>query len=385
VNTPQPTAPIAQDSKEFVEHLRLVHFSLLLISTALLYLTLASWNDANSLRAALEQFRATFEQLADPSAKHHKERAAATFGFALKTAAVSFNTSVPTVLTFQANVTNESDLLLSASTTPPLFAFKDQDLDQLRLAIEGATWKIRAFSGLSALDSKTWKTPIKLKGSRPTLKVSVEKDASSTASNAWALLQVYSLTYVLPTDPHIRAYYQKDEEMRGRGLLLVTNLAARVSENWFGKTFPSLEKHWPEISGNTFAEAWRLAVADRTKELRGRSLNLLGLEINAEHVGWIGPLLIFSLLIYLQIYVNHLATVKLFTCSPPYPWVGIIPMPSATIVSVLSIMIVPAAAVYLAFWHLIGSALLAIGGAAISILVACGILKGTFALSRRLA
>jgi hypothetical protein len=118
--------------------------------------------------------------------------------------------------------------------------------------------------------------------------------------------------------------------------------------------------YWDNIKFYPYERALDWAKNQRTEELRSRNPNLFGIEIKGEHIGYVGPLLTGCFLMYLfsfliQLHKAVIQDAQLLAASEGLSsWIGMMKNPPAMVITWISLIVGPVAAVMLPLWRLLG-------------------------------
>src|SRR5262249_20547656 len=100
----------------------------------------------------------------------------------------------------------------------------------------------------------------------------------------------------------------------------------------------------------------------RTKGLESFKQSFLGVEIKAAHIGTVGPIIIFLILLYLFAYLSHLSalvpekapstreSVDFYS-----PWLGATKSPAGLTGTAVTVAVIPCLTILLSLWRLRGS------------------------------
>lgn len=135
----------------------------------------------------------------------------------------------------------------------------------------------------------------------------------------------------------------------------------KLHEFWFESKFPQLSQNWLSIKDEKIESAVENA---KLKRLLGvpnqKFVSLLNFEVRGRDLGTLGPILIFTILFYMLSYVSHMAsrpfwslpkTTESSTDSEDWrrsfiaPWIGVVPNLLGVLVSIATLAILPSFAI----------------------------------------
>jgi hypothetical protein len=121
-------------------------------------------------------------------------------------------------------------------------------------------------------------------------------------------------------------------------------MSFKIDEAWFSK-FSFLSQHWPTFREHTLFDvkySLKSSLGDELSKLT-ESQTILSIPVQGEHLGIVGSIFIYGLLIYMFLYLREIfAMTKKDLEIPPAPvWVGIMPSIIARFGSFLTLVALP--------------------------------------------
>lgn len=120
-------------------------------------------------------------------------------------------------------------------------------------------------------------------------------------------------------------------------------------------SFPTLRQELDSIADLSPADALAWAEEKRVAGIRGRTPRFFGATIRGEHLGYVGPLLIVALHLYLLIMLHSVSGHSPWegtTAHPPLPWAATIKKPLPILFSFVTLTVLPAVATALSMYRL---------------------------------
>lgn len=364
-----------------LKHVRVVHLSLVLVSTTILYLVVSAWTDAPELLKEVELFEnytneisldeRFFVEMMDKD--WVKSRADKIFG----------------VLQTEINCEFEADKQL----TPVNLVKKSMHL--LQQDEQDKTWPRTPSSTLQSwrktLDRKRWRIAfISEVDIGPDIKNWIESNTGldvggggtyggsgpvltdlelkwNTMNNTQRELELHlqinrffvpaDAQVVLPTTD-LHPLHSIFSVTVGTGL----EEEASLPTSWLKDNYPLLNDKWDDLNGYTFSHALESTRSKITGGLEERDPNLLGITIHGSDIGYVGPILIFVILLYMLAHIlninRHFAVHAIGNNNKEWrhvllPWVGAMPGFLPRLLSAGTIAILPAVVVWWAMWRVL--------------------------------
>lgn len=334
---PRNSAEFSRYVYEELKHVRIIHFSILVVTTAIAYVVIANWTPAVELHSELESFQSIARGLElhslrkDPSVllrvnpgkfdsilRHIQDALSSTMG-----SHVSIHQNAVAYLRDFFRLNNQDKVSLDSLEAKTIW--------MLRREIEGGEWYIDRIDGLFGDVEKQRKILIgRFDGRRnPTMLAytvamnSVPRDDIHRASGSMSVnLTVTSRGY-FPDFPPLDLV---DVDLAWTA----TVDTVRASKNWFHSSYPLIQRYWDSVSGMTLDSAMEWASIEETNMLAGHQFSFLGLSFDGKHIGFIGPAIVAILFIYLISYVLHIhkrvrihAAARGPNVSGIAPWIGV--------------------------------------------------------------
>lgn len=132
---------------------------------------------------------------------------------------------------------------------------------------------------------------------------------------------------------------------------------AGLDDNWFSR-FIKLQSHWSQLGTLPIGYAREITKSALGQELSSamEKQSIVGVTIRGEHIGVLGPTIIFVLAVYLFMYTRQART-SLYSIGPGEywapNWVAIMEPGMAGFVSFLTLVIVPNLAIVLALYRFV--------------------------------
>ena len=332
-----------EEVTSYLEHIRTVHFSLIIVLATLSYLVITNWNSSNELLDQLQKLTQTANNLSDDSLRGNPENLRPVLGISLDRPEGQLQRQVSVALGQSTEFKEGTNAFLYAGVQLLPGATTNRTLFQLRTDLESTTWFALTASDVTNFNAgdvaaiKTWMAS-RNSASGYIGFASEFSMPSNTQPNTALAEGSLRVSAILPTygpEPVHPNKRQGFEPLRItptdlayepcltalRATFVITNISCHLPPGWFTSHFPALERSWHSVRGLSLLNAKTWARAQRVAGLKGRTLDLIGFEIKAEHIGWIGPAVVVVLLLYLGLYLSELKGLK---ASRPklIPWVG---------------------------------------------------------------
>lgn len=384
------------------EHIRLIHFSLLAVNALLFYLVFSNWTMAPEVLAELSSLRnlatAVSQRNIEALRKHAPELTARCINSstdALKVTGGNFDEIV--------NLPGSHDILMKMEVPESIKDPENVTIENIYNSLldqKGLLMCINDFAEKKTVqywlennvkiepnrlpviwDSSTWEKNVVNIVDFQLYKWPDRTDAKgSFCANFSVERQAYS-----PPDPPVRAKWTTfktyDYPVRVCSAFDAVNVGMIQDDFW--AKFPSLKRLWPNVHRLSLAQAQQWAEGYQMENLNKKNINLLGIDVEGKHIGLIGPMTVFCLLMYMIAYTRQLRT---FVQNHPEresllpfssAWVGAAPNGFAAAISVSTLIILPQLSIIFTLWRFVNSissitiSLVAVFSAVLSTLIYC--------------
>lgn len=376
---------------DFVNHLRFVHNTLIILSLTILYIVWASWTSGRELRSDLEDFLRTAEAVRNvaetperlsgllPSMlNHHRvlsEEITRAIGypvFAINPLRIRSVTSFPDdVMTIgsQWRALQDQEWILQKLNNPedPLSELKAWLDDRLyyRQFLNRELRRARMSPGTGSLDTRDIRqltTPILL----PSVIDWPEEGSDGYAIVEFKVYAPMSRRGFRGLCEDLTAIAKYRDQHRDRKLRIVIDCqifgpyrihaqteTVRLPRSLFER-YTYLQREFETIADLLPNDALERAAALQMVGLRGNDPRLFGARIRGEHIGLVGPFLITISHCYLLVMLyNLLLSVRRGKSEDQFlPWIVLMKGPTAECYSILTIVVLPAIAATLPVWRL---------------------------------
>ncbi|MBI3819466.1 MAG: hypothetical protein HY286_12290 [Planctomycetes bacterium] len=353
-----------------LEHVRLIHFSILLVSGIVLYLVLESWTDAPELSGQLKTLQKIISEprelarilppILESNAEPIEERIAAELA-----------------KTFRANIHVDAGIL--GDPKNPLLSRElgskfvhvinfPSKVDSMRMRIADVESALAASPVPVEIveDIKPLNDGVVLEGSSSVFTI-VTSDPLLTdfVPQAWpnggdqgsARIEFTNITTATDIEHGMSTTSEKITSVEVT--FTTTRVDPRLSSDWIRRIFPAIESNWNEVRGLSIQGAQRWTIAHHADKVRSGTSSFIGFEIKNEYVGIVGPALIFCLLIYCITYVLHLLKFPCIVKSTEgtavgvvSPWIGAMSGVVPIIVNCSTLVLIPGLATFLSIARL---------------------------------
>jgi|SRR5215213_200761 len=374
-----------KELSEYLQHIRLIHLSLLVVSATITYMVLSTWSSANELVIDLNDFTQTIQNAAQ-SGKDPQKLADILQDWrkiGIEPTKKSIEAQLGRTIAF--NVGHDPLRILGVTPGPLPSEFKS--LEESRSELERRSWTIEVPDGIQSdlSDVRDWVLGVSAQGdlftnSRPAISMDIKSWPSDAqpAQPGHADLEVNITVMVTEyertangnmqpkSSPKFFTHTFQNKEWLSR------SVSVSLTPEWLSTRFYWMTTYWNSIKFYPYQRALDWANNQRTEELKSRNPNLFGIEIKGQHIGYVGPLLTGCLLVYLLSYLTQLNSfVKQDNARSGAlsemlsPWIGTMTNWWAVIITLISLVAGPIAAIGLPLWRLLGlhwffSALLAL-------------------------
>lgn len=364
---------------EYLQHIRLIHLSLLVVSATITYLVVSTWSAANELVIDLNEFTQMIENAAQSN--QEPQRLAAVLPDWRKIGIEPIQRSIEEQVGRAVSFSDPDRGLRILSVEPGPLPSEFKSLEDSRSELERRRWLIevpdRIQSDLS--DVGNWVPAISARADpnyplniriTPTIRMNIKSWPSDTQPGYADLEAVVTFTETefernangnVQPKQQVRTFNQTfvNKEWKSRKTLV------SVTPDSLAKRFYWMTNYWDSIKSYPYQRALDWANNQRTEELKSRNPNLFGIEIKGEHIGYVGPLLTGCLLMYLLSFLIQLyrlteqdgAGVRA-AGGMLSPWIGTMWNPPAVVITWISLIVGPIAAIGLPLWRLLGVRLL---------------------------
>lgn len=317
--------------KELIEHIRLIHFTLLLLCATLLYAVAIGWHGTTVVRIETAAFANFVNEAARSNPSIHR-------------------------LNPKWSEDRQEELVRNFATITaghvgaenPDFrgAFKVLRHDSVRIGgtmdqLRGDLEDYRLELLLARSIVQTPQLPAMIREVRGYDGCRIE-----SATFLWDQRTSNSV----PADMRFRCVVYGSEapvaHVSGPYRVLYGYTAATISIDppWENR-FPTVMAFWDDLQYQTLAQAvgWSEQLSQQELGRIGNEFSILGVKINSRHVGILGPIAILVIMVYLAIFVRVLAQVR-HEDEPAALWIGLIPGIAARLVFFITIVPLPALA-----------------------------------------
>src|SRR5262245_27344795 len=382
----------ASHARDELKHIRLIHFSLALLSGTLLYLVITAWSEAPQLYGEIRRLQSFLGRLG-------KE------GVPLKEINPDARPPKPDILDqldkLMARSSQGDDrirLRWADNAELPAFPVKFQTdapkPQSLSEQIDAVTNKSLGFlvpdvaPDVLEDDHKTiekwWD---QLKGTRFTPSVvgfTIAPGAKEGEGNKCTVTLSVLLRTLDPMDRSVRSE-QATEAFDIK--VKLRQESASVPDDWLKQEFPLVEKYRGTLGARSPEEVLAWTAEQRTKRIESLKPTVFEVEVRPAHVGVVGPLVIATALLYLLSNVSHLigltkeeATRDDESVGYFSPWMGATQNWLALTLAGATLVLLPSVAMFFSLWRLAGwAAIWAVAGGVLLGLVPGGLIAWTSA------
>lgn len=363
---------------ESLEHIRLIHFTLLLACGTIIYLVLSSWTPANELVLDLKGYVNLLNKVGKT---YENDEVLAEIlpdweavGVAPAQRALSERLGMRVVLHDQSR-----KLLKIVSKEPAAFPDTFESLGDARNALEKVRWKFIVVGDMrdDAADVRQWlrettengKSPNHNGWREPLILLNVKGWPFNAEANRMEALAEVEVRLV--EDLVIRTgsaagssamyTFRTHSKSFGDRVLAADEHSKSLPAPWLSQRFPWLTKHWDSVKALPHERALAWAEDQRVEGLRSRNPSLFGIEIKGEHLAYIGPFIVvagllylLSFLVQLERYLSRGGRDEQAGAPALSPWIGSMTNAWAQVVTRVTLTAGPFMAVWLPLWRLLG-------------------------------
>lgn len=357
-----------KELSEYLQHVRLIHLSLLVVSATITYLVLSTWSTSNELVIDLKEFT----QMMEKAAQSHEDpkKLAQILPDWEKIGVEPIKSSLEKQLGRKITFGGPEHIIIRETEPGPLPS-EFESLAKSRSELERRKWNIEVPESFQS-DLSAVRDLIQGMGRDPVIRMVVKSWPSETkpgyadipgyanieAIFTWVetetLRDINGNVQIKHTQKSFTRTFE-NKEWKSR-----TAIVSFTPES-LAKRFHYMEEYWDSIKLLPYQRAVNWANDQRIEELKSRNPSLFGIEIRGEHIGYVGPVLTGCLLMYLLSYLTQLDGLsKRGQLEVPSaagtlsPWIGTMTNLSAVIITWLTLTIGPFMAVGLPLWRLLG-------------------------------
>ncbi|CAD7849798.1 MAG: hypothetical protein [Olavius algarvensis Delta 4 endosymbiont] len=373
-----------------LKHIRLVHYTLVIVSFTVFYIVVSVWSDSPELLAEFEKFETAVERIQSDDLfflmllpkKWHQAKIGKLIDDINKIIEPENNRRVQVknqhfipILKKITKLQKVDDILVR---WPDI---QTSSIENLRNSIENREWQIEKISQVGVdrstkLKINEWirknikgKTDFLAKGTYYAkdlfiLDLSLKKMIGVKKKEVSISLGMDHM--FLSTEENslpVKIGMLKEEFFLSGE---TENENVRMPQGWFKKreNYPRIYTHWDEIKHKTISEAKQSLKEKMTERLKGRSTNMLGIRISGPDIGYMGPLAIIIILLYLVNYEyylygllkNRIVRIKENeNLNFALPWIGVMQTNLSLFTTFITISLFPAIAVLFAIWRVLGA------------------------------
>ena len=369
-----------KDLSTAITHVRLIHFTLIIVCIIVLYIVLFAWSDVQLVRGELEKLKRIAEEFASETlpARWERERVESH----LKTLERSLGVLTP------MNRTNQQQIDMAKQFDRD-FLLRDTTGDWLKPTDNMANWRTN-LEGLSGLVIK------EVIFDPQDVQWAKEKSTDKFYGLGGQLINVVRIVRISPaaTEGELDIELSADSQhfVKGNPTVISSHETKLIkchirterepiaASGWFLKAHPRLctAKRWTVLGDKSIQDAIKSVDNELSGALKTTKPTLIGMEFRGEDIGWVGPLAILAVMSYLLAFLQHIghrirsipdsnsARGGLFA-----EWIGAMPERLPRIMTCGSIAVLPAATASLAVYVVFSpSALQLYGASAILVSVA---------------
>lgn len=352
--------------RDDLKHIRLIHFSLVILSGTMLYLIVAAWSDAPQLYAQLSSliaFLRDFQTEGIPLREINTQRAADVENQILKDLRGlttddlrweqgSSDPYPPLSCILPVTQTTEKaslfDLIQNATTGHCRF-----------LSAKGIAGDANAMRDWITGDSSSrdWRREYNATG--PYVRFMIGTNAKDGPGNYGKVtLEFVGFDTTMQKNPPL------DARLIGKDFDLTVTLRSdyeTLPVDWLERRFSLIPKYRDAIGVRSPDDALAWARARRVEGIETLKESMFGIKFRAAHVGSIASIIIVAMLVYLLAYLGHLVALipeqaEKTKESVAYfsPWLGATRGGLALSITSLTLVIFPSCAIVLSLWRFSG-------------------------------
>jgi len=402
--------------REDLKHIRTIHFSMVIVAAICIYLAVSSWSDSPAVLIELAKFESVSGEL--QTRLSDKELVGSLFPLwvarnSQETAKIVQKRTgeilaLPHYPELHDDFQNSLDSFFNVRLEPVPKVLEKVRLEVARTLMESTKWTVESLGNLlpvhpgnvkeikewvrASAEKQRWFGPrideIRVQGKKVLVAKIVFYEVTSVAG---ADLNAPPRTYESVADSRELVLHWEGREE------IIT-----VGPQWFPEAFPLLDTYWQNLGKFDFEKAREWARDERLAAFKGKEVDLGGiLKVDAHDVGYIGPLIIFSMLSYIYFHLSHVKNYVLSIPKPtentlevsilsPWigamgngwvigdtkektlevsilsPWIGAMGNGWAIVATIVTLVVVPCAGVFLTLWRLLDQLVIGVGVGAIT-------------------
>jgi hypothetical protein len=355
---------IEKQLAEYLQHVRLIHFSLIIACATILYLVVSSWSGGDELVADLRDYSSFLDTVRETQRDPTRLRdILPDWG---KTLGLPLEQLIQSDVGKTVSLDESTKAIFRVVPPQPSLPSGDfQSLEQSRAALEDMKWIVQSIGSLNAdlTDIKQWLSTADA-ADTSSIKITV-KSWPTQGQPSLCDLEAEIVKYVYHRDPEsgIETWAETPSHRKMADVEWVSEYRSlSFPPEWFSQRFPWLDAHWDKVRMLPYDRALKWANDERTQGLRSSKPNLFGIEVRGETIGYVAPISIGCLLLYLLSFLKqldvfvagNLNTSDLVTLQGLSPWIGTMTNRSAEIVTRTSLTLGPLLSVSLPLWRLLG-------------------------------
>ncbi len=349
---------------EYLQHVRLIHLSLLVVSATIIYLVLSTLSTSNELVIDLKEFTQMMEKAVQSD--KDPQKLAEILPDWEKIGVEPIKGSLEEKLGRKIIFGGYEHILIRETEPGPLPS-EFESLAKSRSELERRKWNIEVPESFQSdlSDVRDWLNVMD-RDKTPVITMIVKSWPSETKpgyANIEAIFTWVEIETVRDANGNVQIKHTpktRNKTFENKEWKSRTTLVSFTPES-LAKRFHYMEEYWDSIKLLPYQRAVNWANDQRVEELKSRNPSLFGIEIRGEHIGYVGPLLTACLLIYLLSYLTQLDSLSTkgqldvpSAGGTLSPWIGTMTNLSAVVITWLTLIIGPILAVGLPLWRLLG-------------------------------
>ena len=377
---PAPVAATAESVQEALVHIRLIHFAATVVAATAVLLAYTSWNPAVEIEEGLSRIRAFTSALTARPPCTFPEDLVNCAGPELTNRLSNLLREARIITDRRCSLLEPAKLVTVTGIASPIQPFDTNSLAGTAQSISSTRFAVTAPASFRLVEASALDYLQKWVGkyaadSNSVLLVAIQVTNSSVsgALTRRGTLQLHYGVWIPDQKSHFPgaspvtfpiltgSYITQGASSELTVLVSFTNTVCTLHPDWLAQAFPPIWEDWEHLKPMRGGEALKSAREQRLGTIKGTQVDVLGVQVRSEHLGLAGPFLVFSALLYLLAYVNDLLRLPPPTQPFPIAWIGAMTSFSARAATFVTLIPLPAAAIYLCLWRLLGYQKLALG------------------------
>jgi hypothetical protein len=313
--------------KDGLEHLRQIHFALVLVAATLIYIAYAATSQSPTLSVETARLRELLDALAGKSPNPHRLLNLVSQEWRDRRLSV-FSGKIAQAIKIEPGLDFLSQLLVVVPSEKPFTWSKEESLDTLKARIDGYALRLRIPTAVGdmryepeegeaiAESAPFSKHEIINRTAGNILAVSVADAGSKTITiDVWQpKLQTPNIRpeidirhKVMPDKLDTPLLLDLPDKRIGRIVLRYDDEEAQASLTpMFALRFPEIQKQWPKLAPKTLVEAEQYVKDQERETWRGLKAKIFDIEIEGERIALVGAIAINLILLYIAAYLETL-------------------------------------------------------------------------------